>query len=198
MPRIYNTELERLKQEIETKLNLSGQAVGNIAKTIDDLYPNGVSFPQLNRIWQKNYIPKDKDYIKMTDNVINDLVGILGFKNWREYKERLNTEIIKQNSVEVFYGVDLDISRLRPNDEITIGYTDKYTKLRYVDGFEFEVLESHNMRKKQGERFITPGFSVKLSASGEPDIMLDDYGEDYFDYQRNEFGEVFDDDYFYL
>jgi hypothetical protein len=84
------------------------------------------------------------------------------------------------------------------NDEITIGYTKKYAKLRYIDGFEFEILESYHTRKKKGERFITPGFSVKISASGEPDIMLDDYGDGYFDYQREEYKEQFDDDYFYL
>jgi hypothetical protein len=199
MPRIHVTELDKLKQEIEEKLNLSGQKVGYTARTIDELYPNGVSRPQLNRIWADDTTSKGKDdFRQMTDNVINDLVGILGYKNWREYKEHLNTEIIKQNPVGVFYDVNIDISRLRDGEEITIGYTKKYAKLRYIEGFEFEVLENHNTQKKKGERFITPGFSVKISASGEPDIMLDDYGDGYFDYQREEFGEVFDDDYFYL
>lgn len=217
MAKIYNTEFKRLKQEIETKLHLSGQTVGYIAKFIDDSYPDGVSLPQLNRIWSKNYIPIDKDYIKMTDNVINDLVKILGYDNWRAYKDYLNQEILgKQiicqettnkeavnklnidNSVKAFCNVDIDISRLHPNEEIIIGYTNKYAKLRYIDGFEFEVIESHNTRKKKGERFITPGFSTKVSGSGEVDIMLDDYGDSYFEYQTKEFGEVFDDDYFYL
>lgn len=217
MAKIYITEFKRLKQEIETELCLSGQTGGYIAKFIDDSYPDGVSLPQLNRIWSKNYIPKDKDYIKMTDNVINDLVKILGYDNWRAYKEYLNQEILgkqiacqetinkeignpqnNENPVNAFYNVDIDISRLHPNDEIIIGYTNKYAKLRYIDGFEFEVIENHNTQKKKGERFITPGFSAKVSGSGEVDIMLDDYGDGYFEYQTKEFGEVFDDNYFYL
>lgn len=217
MAKIYITEFKRLKQEIETVLCLSGQTGGYIAKFIDALYPDGVSLPQLNRIWSKNYIPKDKDYIKMTDNVINDLVKILGYDNWRAYKDYLNQEILgkqiicqettnkeavnklnNDNSVKAFYNVDIDISRLHPNEEIIIGYTNKYAKLRYIDGFEFEVIERHNTHKEKGERFITPGFSAKVSGSGEVDIMLDDYGDGYFEYQTKEFGEVFDDDYFYL
>jgi len=203
MPRIYITEWDRLKREIETELNLIGESVGGIARTIENLYPGGISYPHLNRMWKNDFFSKDHEYKSMTDSVINDLVKILGYDNWREYKEYLNQEIIdkgiiNQSPVSTFYEVDIDISRLRPNEEITIGYTNKYAKLRYIDGFEFEVLENHNTHKQKGERFITPGFSVNISGSGEINIMLDDYGDGYFDYHAEEYGEQFGDDYFYL
>lgn len=216
MPRIYATEWNRLKQEIEEKLNLKGQTVGYIARFLDDNYSEDISYAQLNRLWQDKYF-EGKEYKDMQDKTINDLVKILGYENWRAYKDYLNQEIIgkqiicqettnkeavnklnNDNSVDAFYNVDIDISRLNPNEEITIGYTNKYAKLRYIDGFEFEVIERHNTHKEKGERFITPGFSAKVSGSGEVDIMLDDYGDGYFEYQTKEFGEVFDDDYFYL
>lgn len=216
MPRIYATEWNRLKQEIEEKLNLKGQTVGYIARFLDDNYSEDISYAQLNRLWQDKYF-EGKEYKDMLDKTINDLVKILGYDNWRAYKDYLNQEILgKQiicqettnkeavnklnidNSVNAFYNVDIDISRLHPNEEIIIGYTNKYAKLRYIDGFEFEVIESHNTHKEKGERFITPGFSAKVSGSGEVDIMLDDYGDGYFEYQTKEFGEVFDDNYFYL
>lgn len=216
MPRIYATEWNRLKQEIEEKLNLKGQTVGYIARFLDDNYSEDISYAQLNRLWQDKYF-EGKEYKDMLDKTINDLVKILGYDNWRAYKDYLNQEILgkqiicqettnkeavnklnNDSSVKAFYNVDIDISRLHPNEEIIIGYTNKYAKLRYIDGFEFEVIESHNTRKKKGERFITPGFSAKISGSGEVDIMLDDYGDGYFEYQTKEFGEVFNDNYFYL
>lgn len=216
MPRIYATEWNRLKQEIEEKLNLKGQTVGYIARFLDDNYSEDISYAQLNRLWQDKYF-EGKEYKDMLDKTINDLVKILGYDNWRAYKDYLNQEILgkqiicqettnkeavnklnNDNSVKSFYNVDIDISRLHPNEEIIIGYTNKYAKLRYIDGFEFEVIERHNTHKEKGERFITPGFSAKVSGSGEVDIMLDDYGDGYFEYQTKEFGEVFDDDYFYL
>lgn len=216
MPRIYATEWNRLKQEIEEKLNLKGQTVGYIARFLDDNYSEDISYAQLNRLWQDKYF-EGKEYKDMLDKTINDLVKILGYDNWRAYKDYLNQEILgkqiicqettnkeavnklnNDNSVKAFYNVDIDISRLHPNEEIIIGYTNKYAKLQYIDGFEFEVIERHNTHKEKGERFITPGFSAKVSGSGEVDIMLDDYGDGYFEYQTKEFGEVFDDDYFYL
>lgn len=216
MPRIYATEWNRLKQEIEERLNLKGQTVGYIARYLDENYSEEIGYTQLNRIWQDKYF-EEKEYKSMHDDTINDLVKILGYDNWRAYKDYLNQEILgkqiisqktidkeignqvnNEKLVNAFYNVDIDISRLHPNEEIIIGYTNKYAKLRYIDGFEFEVLERHNTRKEKGERFITPGFSTKVSGSGEVDIMLDDYGDGYFEYQTKEFGEVFDDDYFYL
>lgn len=200
MPRIYITEWKRLKQEIEEKLNLKGEVVGGIARILDGEYSE-ISRPQLNRIWKEDYF-KDNGFKKMFDKTINDLVKILGYNNWREYKEYLNQEIIDEepnkSPVNTFYGVDIDISRLNLNEEIIIGYTNKYAKLRYIDGFEFEVLENHNTCKEKGARFLTPGFSVIVSSSGEINIMLDDYGDGYFEYQTKEFGEHFDDEYFYL
>ncbi|NDV66406.1 hypothetical protein [Bacteroides sp. 224] len=204
MPRIYTTELKRLKQEIEEKLGLTREKPGHIARKVgeklDEISKGGISSATLNRIWYNNC--SKEECIGFEDATINTLLKILGYKNWEEYKKYLNQEnnnkITIENPANTFYEVDIDISRLEQGEEIVIGYTNKYAKLRYIDGFEFEVLESHNTRKKTGERFITPGFSTIISGSGEVNIMLDDYGDGYFDYQTEEYGEVFDDDYFYL
>ncbi|MBW9279503.1 hypothetical protein [Bacteroides fragilis] len=214
MAKIYITEFKRLKQEIETKLHLSGQTGGYIAKFIDDSYPDGISLPQLNRIWSKNYIPKDKDYIKMTDNVINDLVKIVGFENWQEYKDHLNNEGINQTPTNIFYNVDIDVSKLENGQIFTLGWKDKYCVLKYRGELEFEVLKSVNMKSEVGRIFLTPGFAVDTSDGMQgPTIKLDDGegnvgGNGYFQHHTEEYNDKpfdkefhivrFDDDYFYL
>lgn len=94
-----------------------------------------------------------------------------------------------------------------PNDSdiYTLGWEPvKYSKLKHLGGFEFEVIESKNMHKKKGDKFVTPDFNLEpiIDSSKLPDIKLDDYegnanGRGYFKDQMNA-GEVFDDDYFYL
>ena len=192
--KIDSANWKTLKEEIENKLGIEGRATNYKTNKITGQPGVMVSTSNLNKFWDKDV----EDSISMNDGTVNDLVSILGYENWEEYKRHLDQKILESvESAEVYYPVDVDISKME-NQVITLGWENKYSKIRVIDGFECEVIESKNMKKEAGECFITLGFSLKENPLGLPHIMLDDFGDGYFDTQKEEFGIQFDEDYFYL
>ena len=192
--RIDSSDWKTLKEEIEKKLRIEGQATNYKTSKITSQQGVRSSTSNLNKIWGKDV----EDSISMNDGTLSDLISILDYKSWEEYKRHLDQKILKSvESAGIYYPVDVDISKME-NQIITLGWENKYSKIRVIDGFECEVIESKNMKKEAGERFVTLGFSLKENPPGLPYIMLDDFGDGYFDTQKDEFGVQFGNDYFYL
>lgn len=136
------------------------------------------------------------------------LAKSLKYKSWGNFKSTMGEtysphvpdviEVFENQRKEILFLLKRGIAN--EGGIYTLGWEPiKYSKLRYLGGFKFEVIESKNMHKKQGDTFITPDFKTCPTKGTElPDIKLDDYGDGYFEYQTKEFGEVFGDDYFYL
>ncbi|WP_108823583.1 hypothetical protein [Dysgonomonas sp. Marseille-P4361] len=193
------SELETLVNEIKEKLNLEGRNNNYIASKIATQPGVVVSVSQLNRIL-RDIDEKEKDTFDKREDTINDLVSILGYENWAEYKKKQHEKILNNiKSAGVYYPIDVDISN-KIGETITLGWESKYSKIKIIDGFECKVIESKGMHKQAGDSFFTLGFSLKENPPGLPDIMLDDFGEGYFDMLRNDKDSKFnpDDEYFYL
>lgn len=193
------SELETLVNEIKEKLNLEGRNNNYIASKIATQPGVVVSVSQLNRIL-RDIDEKEKDTFDKREDTINDLVSILGYENWAEYKKKQHEKILNNiKSAGVYYPIDVDISN-KIGETITLGWESKYSKIKIIDGIECEVIESKGMHKQAGDRFITLGFKLQENPPGLPDIMLHDFGEGYFDMLRNDKDSKFnpDDEYFYL
>jgi Helix-turn-helix domain, rpiR family. len=208
-------EISILKEEIEKSFGLAPEMKNDyerLSKRINDRLTelfaeeiegrNNVSEHTLMRIW--GYVESNTATSKAT---LILLARSIGYSGWDDFKSKINNTYNPSvpSIEEVFESQREEIRKLQkeiPNKNATyiLGwYPEKYSKLKYLGGFGFEVIESKNMKKKATETFISPDFSLSpVENSKFPDIMLDDYDDDYFDTQRKEEGEQFDEDYFYL
>jgi len=181
-----------------------------VGEYINDKFPDKdknndgfiISLKTLKRVF--GILPYENSHSNTT---LHTLARCVGFKDWDDFKSKINNTYNPSvpSIEEVFESQREEIRKLQkeiPNKNATyiLGwYPEKYSKLKYLGGFGFEVIESKNMKKKATETFISPDFSLSpVENSKFPDIMLDDYDDDYFDTQRKEEGEQFDEDYFYL
>lgn len=158
----------------------------------------------LMRFWghEKNYEGK------ISDKTLGLLARSIGYKGWTDFKSKMDetysphvpdiNEVFESQRKEILSLLEHGI----PNSSgiYTLGWEPvKYSKIKHLGGFEFEVLESKNMHKIKGDTFITPDFKIcPIKDTELPDIKLDDYGDDYFETHAKEYGVPFTDDYFYL
>lgn len=127
--------------------------------------------------------------------------GLFKLKNGETYSFPVPTieEIFESQRKEILLLLEQGI----PNDSgiYIFGWEPiKYSKLKHLGGFKFEVIESKNMYKEKGQTFISPDFilSKDVGKMEIKDIMIYDYDGDYFENQPKCFEEEFDDNYFYL
>lgn len=157
----------------------------------------------LMRIW--GYTPYKGETSTKTLSLLARSIGYLG---WEDFKSKMSETYSPHvpDIKEVFENQRKEILSLLehgiPNSSgiYTLGWEPvKFSKLKHLGGFEFEVIESKNMHKIKGDTFITPDFKTCAIKDTElPDIKLDDYGDDYFETHAKEYGVPFTDDYFYL
>jgi len=191
-------DFEKLHSWLEQKLKAINDLHGTDKKGEPIIKENAPSSETLMRIWE--YVPYEGEILTKTWGLLARSLGYLG---WNDFVSKVNNtynpptpsieEVFENQRKEIQLGI------LNGRGIYTLGwYPEKYSKLKCLGGFEFEVIESKNMNKKTGDTFVSPTFKLSFVEGAKfPDIMLDDYGDDYFDHQREICGE-FENNYFYL
>lgn len=205
----YGDEIKELTDHINENLLKYDKRLNEKKKKRENKRTWSVDSSTVERLF--GYKDRDK-WEGPSPITLSFLAKSLKYKSWGNFKSTMGetysphvpdvNEVFENQRKEIL----LVLERGIPNESgiYTLGWEPiKYSKLRYLGGFEFEVIESKNMHKKQGDMFITPDFKTCPTKGTElPDIKLDDYegnvnGDGYF-YDKMKEGEVFYDDYFYL
>lgn len=125
----------------------------------------------------KNLAPLEhKEVPKKTprDSNLETLVKYLGYRNWNVFKEevdkRFQTDLTPNDTLineigaqtSLFDPDDLNVLKMKPGEEVTIGwYDDYYVKARYKGCYEFEVIDvSDSINRKKGETFLAKSFKI--------------------------------------
>lgn len=219
-------ELDALKKEIEEKSGISiesrkdfqklhfwidkqitelNESHGFNTKKTEEFADVAPSPDTLMRVWE--YVKYDGEILTKTWSSLAKSIGYLGWKDFQEkiagtYTPPVPTkkEIFDNQMKEIRLLLENNI----PNDSgiYTLGWEPvKYSKLKHLGGFEFEVIESKNMYRQPGSSsFLAPDFKLSedIGKMGLKDIMIYDYDGDYFDNQPKGSRMQFDEDYFYL
>ena len=70
---------------------------------------------------------------------------------------------------------------MKEGDEVTIGwYPKKYCRLKFLEGYSFEVVESYGMHHKKGEIIETHGFRLApiTSKINLPEVLIEPLFDD--------------------
>lgn len=173
-----NEEINFLLQELNRAFkNETGISLENSMKASE--YINGKNdFKEVSDRFLRDHWPslakskgKDHKIDKKTDkkkkqtstlnlktiNKLNLIAKSIGYKSWEDFcfKYRLDTE-------KEFNGMDyFKFSSLLEGETVYIGwYPQRYCKLKFLEEYSFEVVESCRMRSKVGRIIETSGFRL--------------------------------------
>lgn len=195
---IHISQLEILRGDIEKSLSIvkeetnTNRTVKNIIKAQGN---QALSKSRLDEIWRFDPKAGEKETINLLGDTVMKLLSLMKddegnkrYADWKDYQiRRLNPTLGKGMKPLVFDDINIEIAK-HIGEEITLGWIDKYCKFRVIDEMECEVIESVGMSRSAGDHFYTLGFGLHLSISGEVNIVLDDYGDGYFDLLAEQWG----------
>lgn len=103
----------------------------------------------------------------------------LGYLSWDDFCEKTEQkyDVVKGFSTIHFH----QFSYLKEGDEVTVGwYPKKYCRLKFLEGYSFEVVESYGMHSKPGRIIKTYGFRLSpiTSKINLPEVLIEPLFDD--------------------
>jgi len=156
MPQLKQIELDFLRNNIEEKINLLGKPVADIVNELE--IRTDVGRATLYRIWNYQNYSKPKNISK--DTLYELVKKVLNYDDWSTYFMYMQNQLTEES---LFDPESINVDELKIGSKITIGWKSKnyYYIVKYIDEFEFKVLESKIEEMEVGKIFEARSFYLK-------------------------------------
>lgn len=199
-----------LKWEKETTKYKSLKTEADCKRFIEHLEKNRsfedgsfkISPRSLKQVLGLEYVPDEKKFLTRNLDSLANYLDYADFNTYLQDKIHINIDEVSNVS-------DFDIYSIEVGEQRTLGWPpEKFSTIKYLDNFCFEVIESNNMSKSKGELFYALAFElartqkkddifpdIKLSKNGHAGAYYEDRKETGSEEEKNDYSN---EDYFFL
>ena len=151
----FAPEILQLRQDVESRVGAHLSTPADFEMLIAQIWQRlheNIALSTLERLW--GYVDGANNTRRST---LNLLARFVGYQNWDDYLEQLQT--VERGSSHSFIAEGVHTQDLQPGQQVEVTWLpNRRCVFRYLGDMRFEVVESCHSKLHVGDTFLTPFF----------------------------------------